>query len=452
MPEKLFSDEVLPDLSATELHQVVERFPHCRRLLEVDTTVEDYYQGLTIDQSTLHPQRAGVFLETLRRQMDDLLPSGTSSGVIDQLVRSPVLSTAEHMASNTNPQTLNVVINQALYRRHRNQAYILALPCTAIQLENILLSRDLFIGDHKLHLLSARYKKTLVAEAPPVDYEYVGQSLRVMLANGDSRMRARASELRDWWERTYRAISHLDMFWKQLVVLNYSYWKEFVSTNHMDLPDVYISAPACILVRDVMIEDLQANRGGWFYDIVFDPARRDATYRTFDGIRSCWDSETRSGTFLFWTMNGKGEPKAMTYADGILKSDGVAGELELTRESVLAALKSGSIYPGSFLVLGYLGLYLGLQLFGGILQVQYYPEIRRRITAGNPLGLSAVDLEAIGSLQPDLYLNFEKRELSDGGLLKLCYPQSADIYQEYGKRPFRQEIMGCIGYLAELSK
>lgn len=448
----MFSDEALPDLSAAQLEQIVERFPHSRALLDVDTTVKGYYEGLAVDERTFRLDRAQALLRVLRWHIDDLFPAGTSSDVTDQLVRSPVLSTAEHMGSNTNPQTLNVVINQAIYRRRRNQKHVLALACTAIKLDNILFSRDLFVGDHKLHLLSAKYKRTLVTEAPVIDCAYVEESLRMVLAKGHPHMRQQAAELLCWWQRAYQEINHLDMFWKQLAVLNYFYWKEVVNTNHLDLPASYVCLPGCILVRDAMLADLRAGREGWFYDMLFNPVAADAAYRVFDGIRSCWDSAAQSGTFLFWTMNGRGEPKRMSYRSGALESDGVASHLALRRDAVLAALSSGAVYPSSFLLLAYLGFYLGLQLFGGILQAQYYPEMRRRILLGNPLGLPAEDIENIKSLRPDLYLNFEKRELSDGGLLKLCCPQPAEVYQQYAERPFRREIMGCMGYLYDLAK
>jgi hypothetical protein len=448
----MFSDAVLPDLPTAQLEEVVKAFPHAQALLRVDTTVSGYYQGLTVPEGTFHRDRAAVFLAALRRHIDDLFPPGTSSGVIDQLVRWPLVSTAEHMASVTNPESLNVVINQALYRRQRNQAHVLALPITAIKVDNILLSRDLLIGDHKLRLLPAKYRDTLVAEVPPIDYSFVERNLNAIVANGDRHVRARAPELLDWWERAYRAISPLDSFWKQLVVLNHSYWKDMIEANALDLPDSYVTAPMCVLVRDVMIEELQAGRGGWFYDILFDPARLDAVYRTFDGVRSCWDSQSGSGTFLFWAVNRKGEPRAMTYEAGKLVSGGGVSQLPMTPDNVLDALKSRSIYPGTFLVLAYLSFYLGLQMFGGILYAVYYPEMRQRVIAGNPLGLPADDVETIRSLRPDLYLNFERRELSDGGLLKLWYPQSADVYHEYLNRPFRGEIMGCLAYLLGLTQ
>jgi hypothetical protein len=448
----MFTDEVLPDLSPGELGTIAQRFPHSRALLDVDSTIKGYYQGLRIDESRFRIDRAQVFLRVAGRYIDDLLPPGLSAGAVGQLASSPIASTAEHMASNTNPQTLNVVINQALYRRYRNEEYVLALACTALRLDNILLSGDLFIGDHKVHLLSRKYDRTLVAEAPPVDCEYVAQNIAATAARGDGVVRARAAELLDWWDAAYRKIAHLDSYWKQLTVLNHAYWKELVGSNHLDLPDEYICLPVCVLVRDAMIADLEAGRGGWIYDLLFDPRRRDAAYRTFDGVRSCWESRTQSGTFLFWTMNRKGEPKPMAYQDGVLKSEGVAGELALTPESVLAALRSGKVYPASFLFISYLGFYLGLQLFGGILQVQYYPEMRQRILTGNPLGLADEDLALIRSLRADLYLNFEKRELSDGGLLKLYCPQPPDVFHKYLERSFRQEIMGCVGYLMELTK
>lgn len=448
----MFADEVLPELSAAELGTITGRFPHSRALLDVDTTIGDYYEGLAIDESTFRPDRADTFLPLFQRYIDDLLPSGLAAGATAQIASSPVVSTAEHMASNTNPQTLNVVINQALYRRHRSQAYVLALACTALRLDNILLSGDLFIGDHRVHLLSRKYDRTLVAEAPPVDYDYVAQNIRRVTGRGGDAVQARGAELLDWWDAAYQKIAHLDAFWKQLTVLNHAYWKELVASNRLDLPEEYICVPVCVLIRDVMIADLEAGRGGWFYDMLFDPRRRDAAYRAFDGVRSCWESRTRSGTFLFWTMNGKGEPKAMAYDGGVLTSDGITGELRLTPESVLAALRSGTVYPASFLFIAYLGFYLGLQLFGGILQVQYYPEMLQRILAGNPLGLGDDDLALIRSLRASLFLNFEKRELSDGGLLKLYYPQPPDVFQKYTKRPFRQEIMGCLGYLRELAR
>jgi hypothetical protein len=448
----MFSDMELPDLSATELDEIVGRFPHARRLLEVDGTVGDYYAGLTVDGSTFQAARADIFLSALRRHIDDLLPPGTSAGVLDQLTRSPLLSAAEHMASITNPESLNVVINQALYRGQREQKYVLSLPITAIRLDNILLSRDLFVGDRKVRLLPSKYRDTLATDAPAADRAFVERNIRAVVADGAPHLRARADELRDWWEGAYRDISSLDTLWKQLVVLNHSYWKELVRTNGWDLPDEYVTVPMCVLVRDAMIEELEAGRDGWFYEMIFDPATRDAAYRTFDGVRSCWDSKNGGGTFLFWTKNRKGEPRAMTYEADALHSTGVAGTLPLSRESLLDALKSGAIYPGTFLVMAYLGFYLGLQLFGGILCAQFYPEMHRRITTGNPLGLSTEDLETIEAVRTDLYVNFERRKLSDGGLLKLWYPQSADTWQEYRDRSFRREIMGCMGYLYEMVK
>ncbi|MBZ4015235.1 hypothetical protein [Streptomyces purpurogeneiscleroticus] len=446
----IFSDTPLPELSDAELDEIVGRFPHARRLLEVAGSVDDYYAGLTVDGSTFRAGRAEVFLAALRRHIDDLLPPGTSAGVIDQLTRSPLMSAAEHMASITNPESLNVVINQALYRRQREQTYVLSLPITAIRLDNILLSRDLFAGDRRVRLLPSKYRDTLATDAPAADPAFVERNLRAAVADGPPHLRARAAELQDWWERAYRDISSLDALWKQLVVLNHSYWKELVRTNDWDLPDEYVTVPMCVLVRDVMIEELEAGRDGWFYDMILDPATRDAVYRTFDGVRSCWDSKSKGGTFLFWTTNKRGEPRAMTYEAGALRSTGAAGTLPLSRESLLDALRSGALYPGTFLVMAYLGFYLGLQLFGGILCAQFYPEMYRRITTGNPLGLDTADLKTIEAVRTDLYVNFERRELADGGLLKLWYPQSADVFREYRDRPFRREIMGCLGYLLEM--
>ncbi|WP_405448412.1 hypothetical protein OG350_19420 [Streptomyces achromogenes] len=446
----LFSDVELPDLSAAELDEITGRFPHARRLLEVGGTVGDYYAGLTVDGTTFQAGRAELFLAALKRHIDVLFPPGTSTGVIDQLTRAPVLSAAEHMASITNPESLNVVINQALYQRRQRQKYVLALPITAIRLDNILLSRDLFVGDRKVRLLPSKYRDTLATDAPAADGEFVRRNLEAVLADGPDAVRARAAELRRWWERTSRDISSLDTLWKQLVVLNHAYWKELVHANHWDLPDEYVTVPMCVLVRDAILAELEAGHDGWFHRMILDPATRDTVYRVFDGVRSCWDSRTGGGTFLFWTMNKKGEPRAMAYEDGALRSTGVAGTLPLTRESLLEALRSGAVYPGTFLVMAYLGFHLGLQLFGGILCAQFYPEMHRRITEGNPLGLSAADLRTIEAVRTDLYVNFERRKLADGGLLKLWYPQSADTYDEYRDRPFRHEIMGCLGYLLEM--
>jgi hypothetical protein len=90
-----------------------------------------------------------------------------------------------------------------------------------------------------------------------VDEALIGGLARRM-AIGDPRAQARAPELLDWWRQAYRAISPYDAFWKQLAVLNYSYWKDLVRTNDLDLPDSYLTLPMCIMIRDVMIEELEA--------------------------------------------------------------------------------------------------------------------------------------------------------------------------------------------------
>lgn len=440
------SDMIVP-LSEKEIERLCALYPESHRLLSIQGSQELYYTSIEPHSAPLNDSRRAFFTKALDHLLHTTYPPSLlpDEGVMGQDL---TFSTAEHLNSITEPFTLNTVYNQALYKKSKKSPSLLTLACATIKVNHLLSPRSLYIGQGKAHLLKKKHREKMVLYAPPLDEEYARKNIAQGVVNLPLETQ---DKIVQWWDANLPFISECHTFWEQICILNQRIWKQIVSLNNLHLADNYLMIPQEVVVKESLLRLFGTTEENWFTEVLFAKEKRDTLVSVLDGVRGCWDLTSDKGTFLFWA-NVNGRPVPLRYAHGALISEVHHIRIRFHREEITDALREDRIIPATSLSLLYLYFYLGYQIFGGVLQCQYLPVMQRRIHQGNPLALTADELERIEKMRPDLYLNFEERTVSSGGMLRLIDPLPSGAFNEYKGRSFRHEIQGCLGYLLEIAE
>ncbi len=434
--------ENLANLSVEEIKKLIALYPESKQLLSIKGTQNSYYQSIPRNPVDDNDEKYATFFEKLNQLLRKIYP--TSSLPKDLMLHYDfTVSTAEHLSSITEPLSLNTVYNQAMYRQAHNSDYLLTLACSTIKVSNFLSPRSLHIGHSKAHLLRKKFREDMVLLTPPLDPEYSRENVQQCVTGLPAYQQEKLMAI---WNRCLHDIADCRTFWEQICFINQQFWQEISTLNDLPLPNNYLMVPQEVLVQECLLDLFCKKKSNWLMNVLFTSQGRDRLLSAFNGIRGCWDQTKQKGTFLFWA-NVNRQPVPLWYADDALISEPYQIRINFTLKDITKAMQTQRIIPASSLSLLYLFFYLGLQVFGGILQCQYLPVMLKKILQDNQLRLKNNELERIQAMNPYLYLNFEETTVSADGMLHLVNPLPAASYEQYKKRSFQDEIQGCLEYL-----
>lgn len=129
------------------------------------------------------------------------------------------------------------------------------------------------------------------------------------------------------------------------------------------------------VVREILLETI--GEKGVLNDILFDPEKRAGYIAVLNGAVGAATKDKERGTELFWYVGQKARER-MTIRENALHSEsGVT--IPLTEKALYEALVKRSIYPNMALSFTVLCFIYGLRTGGGFCQINYLPEILRRV-------------------------------------------------------------------------
>jgi hypothetical protein len=253
----------------------------------------------------------------------------------------------------------------------------------------------------RVNIFPDSQKHTMVSAAPPFTREMVQRALKQVaeLHAQDIISPLECAILQSLLGEEYLSEDVLAQagYSDQAVLLNHRIWQRFFAPElRSEMPSmVYLEMEK--IVAEVLCRDL-ASPDSLAYQILFDPALREALFTALDGQHGCWeraslhtalgagiDRETRrgllqkGGTEFFWGVDGRGrrvhlmlEDKGETRLRGV-DDQGQAWECAYTPDGLSHALRAGRLLPALFLTFLEVSFARGFRCFGGPWQTTYLP-------------------------------------------------------------------------------
>ncbi len=438
----------LPSMSRDVAEKLVSKYPDMAEITYFEGTVGEFYGRYSQFLHAPSARRRQQLLTAVEIVARRVFSDTEVKSIIESLEKNFIVSTAEHHASITHPETLNIVLNQFLIQEKANLP-VISFSCATTTLDNHLFPRGVFIGDEKIPFLPKSQKSYFVSNAPGINIESFTRRLREL--QRISRISKTDAEfLEDWFDAEYGILKKYPLLSMQISRLNQDLWKSIIHKNLQYDVFNYFMIPAEDIVENLLLLDMESERPSWIFESLFKRDSRARIFKLFDGTRLFWNSTNRKGTFFFWGYNARNRPVQLFLTKDHLVSDDSELQVELTPESIKSALAEKRIVPASNLCSLYLSFYSGLSLIGGILQVNYLGEMKRKILSGNPLHLRGEDLSIIDGLLTNIYANFQRSRWTEGGMSRIVRPLSDKDLEDYQTQDHFSQIQECLQFLYSL--
>jgi hypothetical protein len=433
-------------LTNAQVEELVRKYPDMSEPALFQGSIGEFYSQYTQPFAAPSEKRRDELLDVVEIEARKVFTDEDVTSMIQGLRQNYLVSTAEHHASITYSQQLNVVYNQFLIQR-QHKLPVISLSCGTTTLENELYPRGVFYEYEKLPFLSKNYKSAFACDAPPINEVTFPGRIKELLKM-DKIGQEDAEFLRDWFENEYEHLRGYSSLSKQISVLNKRLWKGMIDESLHYENFNYFMIPAEDIVINWLQREMNQPNPSWVFQAMFEPNRRAKMTEAFNGTRLCWDLETGKGTYLFWAYNAKKRPSQMHLSGDRLRSECGTVDIPMTPQGIYLALKNEQIVPASSLCCLYMAFYGGLTMMGGILQVNYLSDMKRvLLQENNPLGLSEQDLQVIRETKTNLYANFQGLPWNEGGLKRLNNKLTAEGLAEYEAYDHFSQIQECLDFL-----
>jgi len=316
-----------------------------------------------------------------------------AEGVVRQLRRNAMISTADHHAFIDHPFWVNsnLITGIPIYElQDPDIRYLIVLSFSSVSVNNasgfargILFnggtngSRNLI----RLPILPDKLKMSVVFGTRAFTREDLAKSvheLRKKQKNGEIAP-GKTESVRALLEEHFAAddilgASHLC---SQISRMNYRFWPRIFHPStasgegclaRRQTPDlVYFDIET--LVNQLLLRHHLADRGSLLFRVLFDPQFLPLVRRHFDNHAGAFSIEHGWGTYMFWGINEKLRRVATRLESGKLKFLDSSMEIDWEPEAVAEALRQKRIFPGMLLCYLTVPLYYGMKCLGGFCQV-----------------------------------------------------------------------------------
>ena len=433
-------------ISKKELDELLDRFPEMKPIAGFSGTVEEFY--LQYEKPFTAPilKRQDFLLRAIRAAAAPVCPEAELESIEAALKENYLVSSAEHHASISFNETLNIVLNQYLIKC-RQRLPVISLSCATTAMTNELYPRGIVYRDFKIPFAARNTR--FAYNAPPMNRDTFFQKLKD-LKKDSSIMEEEFSFLQDWFESQWEFLDGHD-FLDQISLLNKRLWRDFLAEDAWYPRLNYFMIPLERVVHNLLMADWKAERLGWVFALLFSKDGRELINRVLDGTRSCWDNEKKTGTFFFWGIRDNGRPEKLFLKDDFLLSADGSLRYLLEAEAIMEEIQADRLVASTALFFLYVVFFCGLTAMGGILQVNYLAELKHRLLDGNPLGLAENDLSVIRSSVTGLYANFQGSPWTDGGISRIRNKLSRSGLEAYGAQNHFSQIQECLEFLYHFS-
>ena len=435
-------------LNRTEIQELVEKYPSMEDVVNHKGTIGDYYMPFTKVLNPFDEARQKKMINAVCQVAGSTFGKDSQEVIRKSLYKNFMVSTAEHHASITYSETLNILLNQFIVQEH-HQLPLISLSCATVPLDNGLYPRGVFYKNKKIPFLSAKYNNNFVYKSSSINPSRFYDKIKSLVK--EKEITAEEEKMLDeWFGRKYKELD-LDkvlLLRDQISILNKKLWKELIDIDLSYSGCDYYMIPSEKVAELLFIEDSNSDEPSWIYQTLFEEKSCERLLNTLDGIRLCWDLKNKKGTFLFWGFTAGDKPVALFLKDNFLISSCESVRIQFSPDSIVQALKEERLVPASILFFLYAVFYAGLICFGGILQINYLREIQEQLISNNPLNLSEFDLAIIKETPTNRYVNFQELlPWTGSGLERFSVPMMRKDFDNYKSQDHFSQIQECLEYL-----
>ncbi len=362
------------------------------------------------------------------------LGSGMAESVSRQLLKFPLVSTADHHGPIDHPFWVNANIITALpFFKHPDPdlKHIVVFSFASVSMNNAsTYPRGILFhggaegeGDlMRLPILPDRLKMGVVYGTRSFTREDLYKAESQMARQEKAgligpRRRTRLCELLECCFGAKDVLAAPD-FNTQITRINHHLWPRLFHVAHTDaclhhgsaqrMPGlVYVDIET--LVTRLFLRHHVERPDSLVHRLLFDRRFMALMPKHFDGIPGAFSASSAWGTYLFWGIDEKGHRLRLRLKkDSLVSLDGRLN-FAWTPEAIAAALREKKIFPGMMLCYLVVALYYGMKCLGGFCQVNDLTLTKHAWAAL----LREVGLKA----EAEAFLNVQTKELGGDGMV-----------------------------------
>ncbi len=311
-----------------------------------------------------------IVTDAIAKIAEEILGSAVAHRVRLSLRKNNFVSTVDHHGPICYPGFFQPNLLRMMLNTENGIPATVVLSCASVSLNNHTYPRGLSFhtaeGEEiRLPLFSAHHRRTAVYGQAPFS-RTDAKDLLLRLMPHSERLHSVLTPI-----LLQAELFPLKKYRSQITLLNHS----LMRTVGIDSGD-FVSISIEEVAREILLSHHFENDTP-LARILFDETARDIFIRETDGIQTSHDRTNDHTTVLFWGLH-EGMRIPLRIRDGILLDDNDRLRIPLEKDSLREALLKESLFPNLALCLILLS-YHGMVLGGGFSQVDYLPELLKKM-------------------------------------------------------------------------
>lgn len=336
-------------------------------------------------------ERKVEVIQVVKELLSERLGADVAGRVAAQLIKLPLVSTADHHAPIDHPFWVNSNIISALPgvdSPNHDLEFMIDFSFASVSANNAsgFPRGIMFHGEIngrgnliRLPLLPDKLKMGVVVRMEPITKGDIEKALVEL----DKRERAseilpeRARGVRDCISKYFDNDDILGCkdFCSQITKVNFKMWGDLFHAAKSDgkalsknVPDLIYLEIETIAER-LLLEKHLNNKDSLIYKFLFGEGVSSLVYKLFEKIPGAFSLKTQWGTYMFWATDEKYKRVALMLKNGKLRSQDNSFVFDWNSEAIVIALRQRKIFPGMMLCYVMISLYYGMKCLGGFSQV-----------------------------------------------------------------------------------
>lgn len=370
-------------------------------------------------------QRQDELVSTFQEEIAKLLGDDIAAQAARQLSKYYYVSTADHHGPINSPFFVNAnLVLAAPYKEIADPdlKYVIVLACASISFRNSSFPRGLFFhnglnkkGMQELERIS--FFPASMRACPVFNWRaYTTAEVELIIKDVITKQKNKllqptvADKLVKTMQEVYLAPQVLaaKTFSDQMTITNYALWNRFFG-HAEQTPAQLITLEQETLVMRLLLK-YHLDQDTVLHHLLFDAAYELLLDRYFDNIMGGYSKQNKYGSYLFWALPPGGKYREQLWKQGnaLVTNDGQY-RVELTPDSIRAALERREIFPTTLLDFFVLSFYYGLKCVGGFNQINYLTEMKNAYIKLNVDRMNYRSIEVCARAQT--------KEMNDGFIL-----------------------------------
>lgn len=328
--------------------------------------------------------------KTLFNHIRKTLGTGIAESVIKQLKSNDSVSTVQHFAPISHPDTFNAVLENSLPYFDSNRPdlkNVLVFACAGVSFNNTKFPRGHLFHSYSNDGLSlnpfAFFGHTVdarpVIHHPPYGTEGIKESKNDL---GNYQREGKISQetyqkLLKFIDEVYNSPHPLSQndYVDQITITNYWMFKKLFEQFNKSKPNlIFLSQEKVVLG---LILDHHISNETTIHRILFDQKYHELLEKHLEGVTGAFYKEKELGSFLFWGLPKDSKYRIQLWRNGNkLESKDKTYSVELTPKAIKEAIQKKELIPSVMLTFFVFSLYYGLILGGGYEQTYYLTQTK----------------------------------------------------------------------------